>query len=76
MGFLIEKIDGNNGEIGDLEACESIVKHLHSLGIVHGNLNKYNFIVGPTRMTLIDFENAKRNTRPNRNATRNEYLKV
>ena len=28
------------------------------LGIVHGDLNKYNFIVGPTRTTLIDFENA------------------
>lgn len=62
MGFLIEKIDGGHGEIGDLAACQSIVKHLHSLGIVHGDLNKYNFIVGPTRTTLIiDFENAIKN---------------
>ena len=61
MGFLIEKIDGRNGEIGNLEACESIVKRLHSLGIVHGDLNKYNFIIGPTRTTLIDFENAMEN---------------
>lgn len=61
MGFLIEKIDGVNGEIGDLEACEFIVKRLHSLGIVHGDLNKYNFIVGHTRTTLIDFENAIKN---------------
>ena len=61
MGFLIEKIDGGNGEIGDLEACESIVKRLHSLGIVHGDLNKYNFIVEPNRTTLIDFENAIKN---------------
>ena len=48
MGFLIKKIDGGaHGEIGDLV-----------LGIVHGDLNKYNFIVGPTRTALIDFENA------------------
>ena len=58
---MIEKIDGKNGEIDDLEACESIVKRLHSLGIVHGDLNKYNFIIGPTRTTLIDFENATKN---------------
>ena len=66
MGFLIEKIDGGHGEIGDLAACQSIVKHpsLHSLGIVHGDLNKYNFIVGPTRTTLIiDFENAIKSRR-------------
>ena len=61
MGFLIEKIDGKNGEIGDLGACESIVKRLHSLGIVHGDLNKYNFIIGPTKTTLIDFEKATKN---------------
>ncbi|KAF8801441.1 hypothetical protein BYT27DRAFT_7147422 [Phlegmacium glaucopus] len=61
MGFLLEKIDGHHGEIGDLEACQSIVKRLHSLGIVHGDLNKYNFIVGPTRTTLIDFERAVKN---------------
>ena len=61
MGFLIEKIDGVHGKIGDLEACQTIVKRLHSLGIVHGDLNKYNFIIGPTRTTLIDFEDAIKN---------------
>ena len=61
MGFLIEKVDGKNGEIDDLEACESIVQRLHSLGIVHGDLNKYNFIIGPTKTTLVDFENSTKN---------------
>ena len=56
MGFLIEKIDGVNGETGDLDhdARESIVKRLHSLGIDHGDLNKYNFIIGPNRTTVIE----------------------
>lgn len=61
MGFLVERIEGRNAEIGDLEACQSIVKRLHSLGIVHGDLNKYNFIVGPTGTSLIDFENGIKN---------------
>jgi tRNA A-37 threonylcarbamoyl transferase component Bud32 len=61
IGFLIERIEGRHGDIDDLEACQSIVKRLHSLGIVHGDLNKYNFIVGPSRTTLIDFENARKN---------------
>jgi predicted Ser/Thr protein kinase len=74
MGFLIEKIDGRNGEIDDLEACESIVKRLHSLGIVHGDLNKYNFIIGPTRTTLIDFEGAIKNR--NKEAMQKELLRL
>jgi len=61
IGFLIERIEGRHGDIDGLEACQSIVKRLHSLGIVHGDLNKYNFIVGPSRTTLIDFENARKN---------------
>ena len=60
MGFLLEKIEGCHAELGDLETCQSIVKRLHSLGMVHGDLNKYNFIVGPTGTTLIDFECAKK----------------
>jgi tRNA A-37 threonylcarbamoyl transferase component Bud32 len=71
MGFLIERIAGRHGEIGDLEACEPIVKHLHSLGIVHGDLNKHNFVVGPSRTTLIDFENARKDG--NKEAMQKEF---
>jgi predicted Ser/Thr protein kinase len=61
IGFLIERIEGRHGDISDLGACQSVVKRLHSLGIVHGDLNKYNFIVGPSgKTTLIDFENARK----------------
>jgi len=60
MGFLIERIEDRHGNIGDLGSCQSIVKRLHSLGIVHGDLNRHNFIIGPSRTTLIDFENARK----------------
>lgn len=60
IGFLIERLEGRHGDIGDLDACQSVVKRLHSLGIVHGDLNKYNFIVGSCgKISLIDFENAR-----------------
>ena len=61
MGSLLERIEGRPGDTRDLEACQSTVEGLHSLGIVHEDLNKYNFIVGPSGMTLIDFENARQN---------------
>ncbi|KAG6873359.1 hypothetical protein C0995_016468 [Termitomyces sp. Mi166 len=57
MGFLIEKLEGRHAGIDDLEACQCAVKHLHSLGIVHRDVNRYNFIISPTgKATLIDFE--------------------
>jgi predicted Ser/Thr protein kinase len=58
MGFLIEKAEGRRGEGGDLKACQEVVKRLHSLGIVHGDLNRHNFIVSTSGITLVDFENA------------------
>jgi predicted Ser/Thr protein kinase len=61
MGFLIEKVEGRHGYIGDLEPCQEVTKRLHSLGIVHGDLNRHNFIVSPADVTLIDFENATQN---------------
>ncbi|KIM84725.1 hypothetical protein PILCRDRAFT_6332 [Piloderma croceum F 1598] len=33
-------------------------KHLHSLGVVHGDLNRYNFVISPSGVTLVDFKNA------------------
>ncbi|KAF8529940.1 alpha-galactosidase A [Gautieria morchelliformis] len=61
MGFLIEKIEGRRASIVDLEACQKVVRRLHSLNIVHGDLNRHNFIVSSAGVTLIDFEGATLN---------------
>lgn len=71
MGFLLEKIEGRQAELGDLEACQSIVKRLHSLGILHGDLNKYNFIVGPTGITL-----SARKKNGNKDAMQKEFASL
>ncbi|KAI9771584.1 MAG: hypothetical protein M1835_006406 [Candelina submexicana] len=49
--------------IDDLESCEAVVRRLHGLGIVHGDLNKHNFLVDDGgKVALIDFESAKKST--------------
>ncbi|KAF8869019.1 hypothetical protein CPB84DRAFT_1805568 [Gymnopilus junonius] len=58
IGMLIERVEGRHANINDLEACQIVVKRLHSLGIVHGDLNRHNFIVSAAGVSLIDFENS------------------
>lgn len=56
MGFLLQRVEGRHGDFSDLDACQAIVERLHSLGIVHGDFNRHNFLVSPSDVTLIDFE--------------------
>ncbi|OBT56982.1 hypothetical protein VE04_02555 [Pseudogymnoascus sp. 24MN13] len=60
IGFLIEHVEGRHATISDLPACEGIVKRLHGLGVVHGDLNKHNFLISEKGAVLIDFETAKK----------------
>ncbi|KAI1498811.1 alpha-galactosidase A [Biscogniauxia marginata] len=61
IGFLLEKVpDGRNAEPADLEICEAALRRFHALGFVHGDCNKYNFIIRPDgQVILIDFDKAK-----------------
>ncbi|KAI1288720.1 alpha-galactosidase A [Xylaria venustula] len=68
IGFLLEKIPGGrNAEPPDLEACKTTLRRFHALGFVHGDCNKYNFIIRPNgQAVLIDFDHAERCTEPAR----------
>ena len=61
IGFLLEKIqDGRNAEPADLQICEAALRRFHGLGFLHGDCNKYNFIIRPDgQVVLIDFDKAK-----------------
>jgi tRNA A-37 threonylcarbamoyl transferase component Bud32 len=62
MGFLMEMAEGTAAGIGDLSSCRALMRRLHGLGLVHRDLNRYNFIVdrGPGGLTLlVDFEHAE-----------------
>ncbi|OAX31609.1 hypothetical protein K503DRAFT_70554 [Rhizopogon vinicolor AM-OR11-026] len=59
IGFLLELLQGRPASPTDLQGCLGAVQRLHALDIVHGDPNRYNFIVAADRtVTLIDFENA------------------
>lgn len=60
MGFLLEKIQGRtHASIEDLHDCESALKRFHALGLIHGDVNRYNFLVGKNSVQLIDFESSE-----------------
>ncbi|KAK0111010.1 hypothetical protein ONS95_001390 [Cadophora gregata] len=60
IGFLLEYIEGRHATISDLPACKTIVGQLHDLGILHGDLNKHNFLISEKGVVMIDFETAKK----------------
>lgn len=66
IGFLLERVpDGRNAEPADLEICYAALRRFHALGFVHGDCNKYNFIIRPDgQVVLIDFDKAKACTDP------------
>lgn len=60
IGVLLEKVEGRPANSGDLEICKAVLQCLHDRGILHGDCNRYNFIVGADeKVTLIDFDNTK-----------------
>lgn len=61
FGLVMEYIDdARPADIGDLATCQGVLAKLHSLGIKHGDINKYNFLVRDGEAVLIDFETAQR----------------
>ncbi|KAF4946741.1 hypothetical protein FGADI_10945 [Fusarium gaditjirri] len=61
IGFLLEKIEGDYATLQDLPKCEAALRKLHDLGFVHGDANRYNFIVERStgNIKVIDFEHAE-----------------
>ncbi|KAL2070358.1 hypothetical protein VTL71DRAFT_13384 [Oculimacula yallundae] len=61
MGMLFEKLEGRRAGIEDIVACEAALTRLHFVGVLHGDLNRHNFVVNEQtgEVGLIDFENAK-----------------
>ncbi|KAK0743117.1 hypothetical protein B0T18DRAFT_489932 [Schizothecium vesticola] len=52
-------------EAADLEICKVASRRFHGLGFVHGDCNKYNFIIRPNgQVVLIDFDKANTCTDP------------
>ena len=64
MGFLLEKMEGRPASIQDLGICETALEKLHELGFLHGDANRYNFLVTGDGVKLVDFERFQENASP------------
>ncbi|KAF5963814.1 alpha-galactosidase A [Fusarium bulbicola] len=65
MGFLMERLEGRFACSDDLAQCTALLRKLHGLGgmgLVHGDINRYNFIIEESHdrhVRLVDFEHAQ-----------------
>ncbi|RDW83802.1 uncharacterized protein DSM5745_04128 [Aspergillus mulundensis] len=63
IGFLMERVTGARhagARPGDAAACQTALGRLHRLGIRHGDVNRFNFLVQGGRAVLIDFDTARK----------------
>ncbi|KAK2731601.1 hypothetical protein FQN57_003276 [Myotisia sp. PD_48] len=60
MGILLEKIEGDFAYLKDLEACTRVLSKIHAMGVIHGDPNRYNFIINRSTASIrmIDFEHS------------------
>jgi RIO-like serine/threonine protein kinase len=58
IGFVCEEVKGRFAGPEDFEECRTAVEELHEVGVVHGDLNKYNIIIGIDGVRFIDLEKA------------------
>lgn len=63
MGLLLQKVDGEPACTDDLPDCEALVRRLHGLGLIHGDVKRYNFLVDRASegagARLVDFEHVE-----------------
>ncbi|KAI1771101.1 hypothetical protein F4818DRAFT_221715 [Hypoxylon cercidicola] len=61
IGFLMGKVEGSHASLVNLPECEAALRRLHGMGLVHGDANRYNFVVERStgHVKMIDFEHAE-----------------
>ena len=69
IGFLTERVmdgdlDARHATPADLETCSQALAKLHQLGMLHGDVYRYNILVTSQGVTLIDFANARKSEDP------------
>lgn len=61
IGFMMEKVtNARHATTADHDACSQALLNLQELGILHGDVNKHNFLISPAGVTLIDFDVARK----------------
>jgi predicted Ser/Thr protein kinase len=61
IGFLMDRITSTrHAGPDDLIACQQTLFRLHQLGIKHGDVNRFNFLIRGSTAVLIDFDTARK----------------
>lgn len=61
IGFVMERIfNARHAGPEDLESCHQTLSQLHRLGVLHGDTNRFNFLIRGSRAILIDFDRARK----------------
>ncbi|KAL1870721.1 hypothetical protein Daus18300_005041 [Diaporthe australafricana] len=76
MGILLEKIEGRFASLQDLSVCETALVKFHKLGLVHGDVNRYNFLITEEGVKILDFECFQENASPESMAKELESLRA
>ncbi|PGG98667.1 hypothetical protein AJ80_09504 [Polytolypa hystricis UAMH7299] len=56
IGFIFEEVTGRRPDITDLGTCKTALQQLHSLNIIHGDINRDNIFITSNGAKFIDFE--------------------
>ncbi|QPC78279.1 hypothetical protein HYE68_009031 [Fusarium pseudograminearum] len=76
VGLLPEKVEGRSASAKDLDICEAALGKLHALGLSHGDVNRYNFLITEEGVKLLDFESLEENASPESMRKELEHLRV
>lgn len=61
IGSLMERVTGARHACpNDIAACQQILSRLHHLGNLHGDINRFNFLIRDSKAVLIDFDTARK----------------
>ncbi|KAH2761566.1 hypothetical protein KXW10_000388 [Aspergillus fumigatus] len=61
IGFLMERVtNARHACLNDIAACQQTLGRLHQLGILHGDINRFNFLIHGSKAVLIDFDTARK----------------
>lgn len=58
IGLILEKVPGEPAGPEDLDKCEWVLRRVHEAGVLHGDVNRNNFLVDRVtdHVRIIDFE--------------------
>lgn len=61
IGFVMERIaNARHAGPQDLDICQQTLARLHALGIRHGDVNRFNFLIRGGKAILFDFDTARK----------------